>query len=222
MPSKAARLRRRAERRKRAERRTEPLPALHTAGWDGTTEVLGQPGIAVYDATTIKFTGISGTGLPDADVTAVQAPAPPRALPAGRERPVIGDALALDPHWGPKLAMLPCGHCGDEGTPAAGVLERTYVIGYLNRLAWDAGWTFDTDLIWTCPQCQQGDAWKARQGVLELHRFDELCDRHSGLGGDRWPHARCTCPGAVLAVDVMLASEDYLGSGRGRHAAGAR
>ena len=28
--------------------------------------------------------------------------------------------------------------------------------------------------------------------------------------------------GAVLAVDVMLASEDYLGSGRGRHAARAR
>ena len=44
------------------------------------------------------------------------------------------------------------------------------------------------------------------------------CYRH----GTNDPDAPCACPGAVLAVDVMLASQDHLGSGRGRHRAGAR
>jgi hypothetical protein len=204
--SKSARRARRAERR-RPEPRTEPFPRLRTAS---------------YDATTITFAGISAPGLPDADVAAAQAPAPYDA--GGRPAVSIGDALARDETWGPKLAPLPCGHCGTAPAVPDGILERTNIIGHVNWLALKAGWIVDNDWIWTCPPCQEGDAWKARQGQLELHRPGGPCDRHDA---PPWPgvhpdECRCTCPGAVLAVDVMLASQDYLGTGHGRHRAVTR
>lgn len=230
--SKSARRTRREERRRRAEPRTEPIPRLRAA---------------CYDATTIEFTGASGTGLPDDTQPAAAGPPPfgwwLRAQPAyqppvpagyaattgpipalGRPAVSIGDALTRDDHWGPKLAPLPCGHCGTPPPVPGGILERTRIVGHVNRLAWNAGWKYDVDLIWTCPACQQDDAWRARQGQLELHRFGEPCDRHDAPPwADVDPdECRCTCPGAVVAVDVMMASEDYLGSGRGRHRAGAR
>ena len=98
----------------------------------------------------------------------------------------------------------------------ASILERTRIIGHVNWLAARAGWRFDVDWILTCPDCQQGEEWKARQGRLELHRFGQPCDRHDAPPwADVDPdECRCTCPGAVVAVDVMLASEDHLGSGR--------
>jgi hypothetical protein len=223
--SRSARRARRDERRRRAEPRTEPIPRLRTAG---------------YDATTVIFTGASGTGLPDTE-PATQPPAMLRTQPPpfshagydattgpmpayGRPPITIGDALTRDDHWGPKLTPLPCGHCGTPPPVPDGILERTRIIGHVNWLAIRAGWAFDCDLTWTCPDCQQGEAWRARQGQLELHRFGDVCDRHDAPPwADVDPdECRCTCPGAVVAVDVMLASEDHLGSGRGRYTAGAR
>jgi hypothetical protein len=224
----ARRLRREERRRRKAGALTEPVPQLRTAS---------------YDATTIEFTGASDVGLPDPDprtepVTRLRAepryrppvPAgyaaatgPMRAI--GRPAVSIGDALTHDDRFGPMLAPLPCGHCGTAPPVPDGILERTRIIGHVNWLAVQDGWRFDYDWIWTCPACQQDDAWKGRQGALELHRFDERCDRHDAPAP--WPGYpldgyRCTCPGAVVAVDVMLASEDHLGSGRGRYTAGAR
>jgi hypothetical protein len=223
--SKSARSRRREERRRRAE----PVPQLRTAD---------------YDATTVIFTGASGTGLPDpgprtepiGPLRAEPRYQPPEPAPAGYAattgpmraigRPAIsiGDALTRDDEWGPKLAPLPCGHCGTPPPVPDGILERTRIIGHVNWLAIRAGWAFDCDLTWTCPDCQQGEAWKARQGQLELHRFGRACDRHDQISMADFPEDdyRCTCPGAVVAVDVMLASEDHLGSGRGRYTAGRR
>ena len=225
--SKSARQRRREERRRRTEPRTEPVPQLRTAD---------------YDATTVIFTGASDAGMPDTDprtepVATLRAepryqPPEPAGyaattgpIPAlGRPAVSIGDALTRDETWGPKLTPLPCGYCGTPPDVPYGILERTRIIGHVNWLAVRAGWRFDTDFIWTCPQCQQDDAWKARQGQLELHRFGAPCDRHDAPPwADVDPdECRCTCPGAVVAVDVMLASEDHLGSGRGRYTAGAR
>jgi hypothetical protein len=132
-------------------------------------------------------------------------------MPAiGRLAPAIGDALTHDETWGPKLAPLPCGHCGTPPPVPDGILDRTRIIGHVNWLAAQAGWRFDTDLIWTCPPCQQGAAWKARQGQLEVRWPDGgICMRHDDGTGDR-----CDCPGTVLAVDVMLTSHDYLRTGR--------
>lgn len=217
-----------ASRRRRRDREPRTLPA------------------PAYDATAIEFTGASGTGLPDPDGAQIAAirdagyrawdTRPPAGYTATTgpmptlDRPAvtIGDALTRDNQWGPKLAPLPCGHCGAPPPVPAGILERTRIIGHVNWLALQDGWKFDYDLTWTCPPCQQGDAWKARQGQLEV-RLDGppdakvppagTCDRHD-LGPDLGVPVngyRCTCPGAVLAVDVMLASEDHLGSGRGRH-----
>lgn len=225
--SKSARLRQRAERRKRAERRdpdprTQPFPHLRTAIYDAITEVIEQPGVTDYDATTITFTGISAPGLPDADVTAAQAP--PRPLP--RTAALIGDALALEPGWAEKFAILPCGHCGTEfdGVRPADLLHLWNPLMTVKARAWEDGWRLDYDHTLTCPDCQQTKEWQARQGQMELHRFGEPCDRHDlppsrGIPRDSY---RCTCPAAVVAVDVMLTSEDYLGSGRGRHAAVTR
>jgi hypothetical protein len=225
------------------------------AGLPGpATEVIGR---AEYSGTTVEW----HSGLPDgvtpvaikqhgrdtqpiAQLRAEPRYQPPDTVPAGyaattgpipalgRPAVSIGDALTRDETWGPKLAPLPCGHCGAPPPVPAGILERTRIIGHVNWLAARAGWRFDTDLIRTCPACQQDDAWKARQGQLEL-RLDGppdakvppsgTCDRHDAPPwADVDPdECRCTCPGAVLAVDVMLASEDHLGSGRGRHKAGA-
>jgi hypothetical protein len=221
----ARRIRREERRRRRAGTVTGPVPELRTAD---------------YDATTITFEGASGPGLPDPEPrtepvtrlraeSAYQPPVPAGyaattgPIPAvGRLAPTIGDALAHDDKWGPMLAPLPCGHCHAAPPVPDGIIERTRIIGHVNWLAVQDGWRFDTDFIWTCPQCQLGEAWKARQGALELHRFGRLCERHDGLDGDRRMRTQCTCPGAVVAVDVMLASEDHLGSRRGRYTAGAR
>jgi hypothetical protein len=219
--SKSARRTRREERHRRAE----PVPQLRTAG---------------YDATTIEFAGASDVGLPDpgprtepiGPLRAEPRYQPPEPAPAGYAattgpmraigRPAIsiGDALTRDDTWGPKLTPLPCGHCGTPPPVPDGILERTRIIGHVNWLAVRAGWAFDTDFIWTCPDCQQGEAWKARQGQLEVYGRGVIitCKRHDWGNLD----ADCVCPGAILAVDVMLASEDHLGSGRGRYTAGRR
>jgi hypothetical protein len=232
--SRSARRARREERRRRAEPRTGPVQGLRTAS---------------YDATTVIFTGASDAGQPDTMPARIdpeprtepvarlraepryQPPAPAgyaattgpmRAI--GRPAVSIGDALTRDETWGPKITPLPCGHCGAPPPVPAGILERTRIIGHVNWLARRDGWAYDYDLTWTCPDCQQDKAWKARQGQMELHRGDEPCDRHDAPPwADVDPdECRCTCPGAVVAVDVMLASEDHLGSGHRPRAVGAR
>lgn len=186
---------------------------------------------------TRPFTGASAPGQPPGHDTAPDSFPMLRARPARYATeatgpqpaltlpPAIGDALTRDETWGPKLAPLPCGHCGAHPDIPAGILARARILGHVNWLAFQAGWAYDTDLILTCPPCQQGEAWKARQGQLELHRHDEFCPRHdAGFAAGARPDGAtpCTCPGAVITVDVMLASEDYLGTGRGRHRAGTR
>jgi hypothetical protein len=221
--SKSARRTRREERRRRAEPRTEPLPALRTAVYDGMTEVPGRP--AGYDATVITFGGMSAPGLPDADITAAQAPA--QYAPDGRPAILIGDALAREPGWADKFAILPCGHCGAGfgGARPADLLHLWNPLMTVKARAWEAGWRLDYDHTLTCTDCQQTDAWKARQGQVTLRWPDDgVCDRHDLISWATFPgdEYRCTCPGAVLATDVMLASEDHLGSGRGRHRAVTR
>jgi hypothetical protein len=238
--SKSARRIRREERRRRAafsaEPRTEPITGLRTAD---------------YDATTVIFTGASDAGLADGDVYPhgpYPDPAPPaepaarlRARPPqqpppagysattgpmpaiGRLAPAIGDALTRDETWGPKLAPLPCGHCGTAPEVPDDILERTRIIGHVNWLAARDGWRFDYDWIWTCPQCQQAPAWRARQGQMEV-RLDGPPDAAESPEGTCYRHDRyvgvpldtipCTCPAAVLATDVMLTSHDYLRTGR--------
>ena len=99
------------------------------------TEVIAP---ADWDGTTIEFAGTSGAGLPggiayDAATSHGTSPlarlragpryGPPEPAPAGYAAttgpiPVIGravsigDALTHDDAFGPKLAPLPCGHCG--------------------------------------------------------------------------------------------------------------
>jgi hypothetical protein len=134
-------------------------------------------------------------------------------MPAvGRLAPAIGDALTRDPHWGPMLTPQPCGHCGTPPPVPDGILERTKILGYVNWLAGQAGWKYDVDIILTCPPCQARDAWKARQGQLEVQGPDSgwYCYRHDAGDPDAW----CDCPGAGLATDVMLTSHDYLRTGR--------
>jgi hypothetical protein len=105
---------------------------------------------------------------------------------------------------------VPCGHCGTPPPVPDGIDERTRILGHVNWLARQAGWKYDTDLILTCPPCQQDEAWKARQGQLEVRWPDGgICMRHDDGTGDR-----CDCPSAVLATDVMLTSHDYLRTGR--------
>ncbi|HEY3652343.1 MAG TPA: hypothetical protein VGL33_30545 [Streptosporangiaceae bacterium] len=212
--------------------------AVRPAGYDATTITFGgasdpgQPDGAVdYD------TSYDATGWNTED-----PPAPPRTEPAARLRaqpryrppqqpppagysattgpmpaigrltPAIGDALTRDETWGPKLAPLPCGYCGTAPPVPDGILERTRIIGHVNWLAAQAGWKYDVDLILTCPPCQQGGGWKARQGQLEVQGPDSgwYCDRHDADDPDAW----CACPGTRLAVDVMLTSHDYLRTGR--------
>jgi hypothetical protein len=122
----------------------------------------------------------------------------------------IGDALAHDETWGPKLAPVPCGHCGTPPDVPGGIDERTKILGHVNWLAGQAGWKYDVDIILTCPPCQQGGEWKARQGQVEVRWPDGgICMRHDDGTGDR-----CDCPSARLATDVMLTSHDYLRTGR--------
>ena len=190
---------------------------------------------ADWDGRTYEFTGASDIGtmpapVPDTEpITRLRAQPryqptePPPAgyadttgpMPAlGRPAVSIGDALTHDAQWGPKLAPLPCGHCGTYPAIPDGILDRTRIIGHVNWLARQAGWAYDADLTLTCPDCQQDDEWKARQGQVEVRwPAGSCCYRHDVNN----PDADCTCPGAVLAVDVMLASEDHLG----RHQAAA-
>jgi hypothetical protein len=225
---------------------TEILERVRPADYDGSTVIFegasdaGQPDTAVQPFEQAETGTLYENATPPpraepvARLRAEPAYRPPvpagyaattGPIPAiGRPAVSIGDALTRDDTWGPKLAPLPCGHCGTPPPVPAGILERTRIIGHVNWLAARDGWAFDYDMTWTCPDCQRGEAWKARQGQLELHRGDEPCDRHDAAPwADVDPdECRCTCPGAVVAVDVMLASEDHLGSGRGRYTAGAR
>jgi hypothetical protein len=229
--SKAARRIRREERRRRAafsgEPRTEPITGLRTAGYDATTVIFtgaSDAGLADHDVYPPE---------PDPDPAPRAEPAPrlraqPRYQPPQQPPPAgysattgpmpaldrpavsIGDALAHDATWGPKLAPVPCGHCGTPPPVPDGIDERTRILGHVNWLARQAGWKYDTDLILTCPPCQQDEAWKARQGQLEVRWPDGgICMRHDDGTGDR-----CDCPSAVLATDVMLTSHDYLRTGR--------
>jgi hypothetical protein len=144
---------------------------------------------------------------PPAGYNATTGPMP--AL--GRPAISIGDALTRDDQWGPKLAPLPCGHCGTPPPVPGDILERTRILGLINWLAVQAGWRYDTDFIWTCPPCQQDKTWKARQGQLEVRWPDDgYCYRHDAGDPDAW----CACPATVMAVDVMLTSWDYLNTGR--------
>jgi hypothetical protein len=143
---------------------------------------------------------------PPAGYSATTGPMPA----VGRLAPAIGDALTHDERWGPKLAPLPCGHCGTPPPVPDDILERTRIIGHVNWLAAQAGWRFDYDMTWTCPPCQQGETWRARQGQVEVRWPDGgYCARHDDGAGDR-----CDCPSARLATDVMLTSHDYLKTGR--------
>jgi hypothetical protein len=149
---------------------------------------------ADWDGRTYQWGGASSIGIMPAPAPVAAAPdtAPPARLRAepryqppdpapagyadttgpmpaiGRPAVSIGDALTRDETWGPKLAPLPCGHCGTPPPVPDGILDRTRIIGHVNWLAGQAGWKFDTDLIFTCPPCQQDDAWKARQGQMEV------------------------------------------------------
>jgi hypothetical protein len=209
---------------------TETMAAIQADEWDGATFTFdGASAGTMPPAEARREAGLQqAVTLTDPDTRPLgmlraQPPYPAAAppgyaaaatgpLPAiGRERPAIGDALALDEQWGPKLTNLPCGHCGATlDADRAVTFERTRVIGYLNWLARQDGWVYDADLIWTCTACQQHEGWKARQGPLEVHR-DVTCQRNHLAAS---PQGDCTCPGAVLAVDVMLASEDHLGRAR--------
>jgi hypothetical protein len=210
---------------------TEAIQAAPPAPWDGTTiEFSGASGAGLPDTAPLAhhlaaMPGYEDAGIPE-PVTRLRAqpryqppqPPPPAGysattgpMPAiGRLAPAIGDALTHDETWGPKLAPVPCGHCGTAPPVPDGILERTRIIGHVNWLAAQAGWKYDVDLILTCPPCQQGAAWKARQGQLEVRWPDGgICMRHDDGTGDR-----CDCPGTRLAVDVMLRSHDYLRTGR--------
>jgi hypothetical protein len=207
---------------------------------ESVTEILERARPASYDATTVIFAGASDAGLADHDV--YPDPAPPAEPPArlraqpryqpqppppagynattgpmpavGRLAPAIGDALTHDERWGPMLAPLPCGHCGTPPPVPDGILERTRIIGHVNWLAARDGWKFDYDMTWTCPPCQQDETWKARQGQVEVRWPDGgYCDRHD-FPDCELTAARCRCPSAVLATDVMLTSHDYLRTGR--------
>jgi hypothetical protein len=201
--SKSAR-RARRDARRRPEPRTEPIPRLRTAAYDA----------------------------------------------GGRPAILIGDTLARDPEWAPRFAILPCGHCGAgfDGARPADLLHLANPLTTVKARAWEAGWRLDVDQTLTCPPCQQDRGWKARQGPLAIRQpgstpddgdcpWHDLgargvwctcprsyCDRHDRLPVPGVPmhEYRCTCPGAVLAVDVMLASNDYLGTGHGRHRAVTR
>jgi hypothetical protein len=233
--SRSARRIRREERRRRAalstEPRTEPITGLRTAGYDATTITFtGASDAGLPDTAPLARHLAAMPGYEDADIPEPAArlraqpryqpqPPPPAGysattgpMPAiGRPAISIGDALTRDERWGPKLAPLPCGHCGTPPPVPDGILERTKILGHVNWLARQAGWKHDVDIIWTCPPCQQDGGWKARQGQLEVRwRDDGYCYRHDAGN----PDADCACPATVLAVDVMLTSHDYLKTGR--------
>jgi hypothetical protein len=217
---------------------TEILDRARPADYDGTTVIF--EGASDAGQPDDRFHGKPGTAgsrfFPPITARAEdeQAAAPPARLRAqpryqpqppppagysattgpmpavGRLAPAIGDALTHDEKWGPMLAPLPCGWCGTPPPVPAGILERTRIIGHVNWLAARDGWRFDYDMTWTCPQCQQGEAWRARQGQVEVRWPDGgYCARHDDGTGDR-----CDCPSARLATDVMLTSHDYLRTGR--------
>jgi hypothetical protein len=234
--SRSARRARRDERRRRAalstEPRTEPITGLRTAGWDATTITFAgasDTGLQPYEQAETGILYEDAEPAPRTEpATRLRAqpryqppqPPPPAGyaattgpMPAvGRLAPAIGDALTRDPHWGPMLAPRPCGHCGTPPPVPDGILERTKILGHVNWLAGQAGWKYDVDIILTCPPCQAHDAWKARQGQLEVQGPDSgwYCYRHDAGDPDAW----CDCPGAGLATDVMLTSHDYLRTGR--------
>lgn len=218
---------------------TEILDRVRPAGYDGTTVIFdgaSDAGLQPYEQAETGILYEDAEPAPRTEpITRLRAQPPQQPPPAGysattgpmpaigRLAPAIGDALTHDDTWGPKLAPLPCGHCAAAPEVPGGILERTKIIGHVNWLAVQAGWRFDYDWIWTCPQCQQAPAWRARQGQVEV-RLDGPPDAAESPEGTCYRHDRyvgvpldtipCTCPGTVLAVDVMLTSHDYLRTGR--------
>jgi hypothetical protein len=205
---------------------TEVLDRVRPAGYDGTTVIFegaSDAGLQPYEQAETGILYEDAESAPRTEPAARLRARPPQQPPPagysattgpmpaiGRLAPAIGDALTRDETWGPKLAPVPCGHCGTPPPVPDGILDRTRIIGHVNWLAAQAGWKYDVDLILTCPPCQQGAAWKARQGQLEVRWPDGgICMRHDDGTGDR-----CDCPGTRLAVDVMLRSHDYLRTGR--------
>lgn len=185
----------------------EPITDANAAlpGWDGITwpqpDFTGAStiGLMTQDASPVAIKETGKDTQPLAMLRAQHPPAfghegyapdatgPMAVLPMP---PAIGDALARDPSWGARMASQPCGHCGGQmPVQASDVLERARALGHANWRAKRAGWKHDTDLILTCPACQDDPGWKARQGQVEVH------------GGPR--------RAAALAVDVMLARNDY-------------
>ena len=189
------------------DRDTEWLDQLRTDPADGATWPPDQSAVIFEGASDIGLmpegvVAIKETGRDTQPLAKLRAQSPPAFGHQGYAPdatgpmaviplpPAIGDALARDEEWAPRFAALPCGHCGAPPPVQAGdVLDRARAIGHSNWRAFQDGWKHDTDLILTCPKCQEDDAWKARQGQLAVP------------GGPR--HA------AVLAVDVMLTSNSY-------------
>ena len=151
-------------------------------------------------------------------------PPPPGPSPPSAGPPSASATPSLTmTHGGRSSPRCRAGTAARPRPSPRGILERTRIIGHVNWLAARDGWRFDCDRIWTCPACQQ--ATSGRPGRDSWSCTGSMSPRPARLlpvhlpPGDEY---RCTCPGAVLAVDVMLASEDHLGSGEGRHRAGAR
>jgi len=95
----------------------------------------------------------------DADVT--KGSGPFTAALAGFPLFPAGDALAGGM---PGFDILPCLRCGTAFTGAPPeVTGRAHVLGRLNYLAKEAGWTWDAYGVWTCPQCQQDGARRAAE-----------------------------------------------------------
>lgn len=99
--------------------------------------------------------------------TLASLPAEPVAVITTAQWPryPIGDALISSL---PGFDIPPCGHCQavfDGAGPE--VLTVVRPLGTLRHLAYKAGWQYDLSLIWTCPQCEQGEAQAAAEaGVL--------------------------------------------------------
>ena len=150
-----------------------PPPPGHTAGhsaviwFDGASDL----GVMPPGAVAIKETGKDTQPIAMAKLRARPAPnegyAPDATGPLFAltepltEPPAIGDALARDDEWGPKLAPVPCGKCGSIPLIPDYILDRTIALGHVNWLAIQAGWKYDAYLRRVCPDCQQGGKHRA-------------------------------------------------------------
>lgn len=150
-----------------SELRTGPADGTAWPAPPDTIEFAGASDIGVMPEAAIAITVTSRDTQPSAKLRARPAPhegyAPDTTgpLPALTEPPAIGDALARDDEWGPKLAPLTCGKCGSNPLVPDYILDRTRTLGHVNWLAFQAGWKYDAYLIWTCPGCQHGGKHRA-------------------------------------------------------------